>query len=253
MRISLISDLHLEYNSKHLLSDIKTLLPKADILVCAGDISNPFEYSYRRFLQKAKEIYKKVIVIPGNHEYYDISEAIALSYPKSMEESERQMRKVCEEVGAIFLQKEVLDIDNTRFFGCTLWANPFESGGEEEWKDRYDYKHISELETPEDYTNLHLDHKNWLKKELSQETSKNKVVITHHVPSYKLVDSRYEGCSRNGYYVSNCDDLMTKAGIWLAGHTHRYISEDIEGTRIFCNPIGYPWEESPYKPTVIEI
>lgn len=253
MRISLISDLHLEYNSKRLLGDMKHLLPKADILVCAGDISNPFELSYRRFLQKAKKLYKTVIVIPGNHEYYDTSEALSLSYPKRMKESERQMRKVCEEVGAIFLQKEVLDIDDTRFYGCTLWADPFESGGEGGWEDRYDYKHISELETPEDYVSLHRNHKSWLRKELFQKTPKRKVVITHHIPSYKLVDSRFEGCHRNGYYMSNCDDLVAEAEVWLTGHTHHYISEEIEGTRVFCNPVGYPWEESPYKPTVIEI
>lgn len=253
MKITLISDIHLEYNSENILKDLKKVLPQSDILICAGDISNPFEYSYRDFLQKAKKIYKNVIVIAGNHEYYQTSQALAIAYPKTMIEIENQIREICKDIGVIFLQKESVDIGNIRFYGCTLWADPFKSGGEEFWKDRYDYKHISDFKTPKDYLKLHLDHKDWLCKKLSEKTSKYKIVITHHIPSYKLIDNKFIGSARNGYYASECDDLIDKADIWIAGHTHRSIDQKLNLTRVICNPIGYPWEKSPYKKIIVKI
>jgi len=253
MKIALISDVHLEYNAKNVMKKVIDKIPSADILVCAGDIGNPFEHSYRNFLSKNKQLYKTIIVIPGNHEYYNTSEALALNQPKSMKESEIQIKKVCDELGVVFLQKGILDVGNVRFYGCTLWGNPGESGGERYWSERYDYKHISDLNTVKDYTSLHIDHKNWLESELSKPTSQRKIAITHHIPSYKLVESRYKGSPRNGYYASNCDDLVEQVQIWFAGHTHRYIFEDLGSTKIFCNPVGYPWEDKAYKSTIVEI
>lgn len=253
MRIALISDIHLEYNAKNIMQKVLGKIPRADILVCAGDIGNPFERSFKNFLSKNKKLYKTVIVIPGNHEYYDTSEALAMNQPRSMKETENQIKRVCDDVGVVFLQKDILDVGDVRFYGCTLWGNPTETEGERHWFERYDYKHISDLNTVKDYMKLHIDHRNWLQRELAKPTSQRKIALTHHIPSYELVERRYKGSSRNGYYASNCDDLVDQVEVWLAGHTHHYIFQDLRSTRIFCNPVGYPWEVMPYQPTILEI
>ena len=46
------------------------------------------------------------------------------------------------------------------------------------------------------------------------------VVITHHMPSYKLVGNKYSGNPMNSFYASNLDELVKKADIWCCGHSH---------------------------------
>ena len=79
MKIQYASDLHLEFgdNSKWLKAN--PLVPSADILILAGDIGYLGDDNYKThpFWDQVSENYKKVIVIPGNHElykYYDINE-----------------------------------------------------------------------------------------------------------------------------------------------------------------------------------
>lgn len=248
--ITLISDLHLEYNDERIIE-----LPNADILVCAGDIGSPFTKSYKNFLQSIIDThnYKYIIVIAGNHEYYQHSEGLNLGHPRSMKDVEEQIKVICEELGVIFLQKSVFELPDVIFYGCTLWADPSISKGESEWRSRYDANHISDFKTVKDYIRLHEDHKNWLMTQLSKKSNKRKVVISHHVPSYQLVEKHFKGSSKNGYYVSPCDHLIEKADLWLCGHTHAAIDQRVRGVRCVCNPIAYPWEKSPYTMKIIKI
>ncbi len=243
MKIALISDVHLEYNTE---LDIE--LPEADVLVCAGDIGSPFTQAYTHFLKEMRAMYDTVIVIPGNHEYYQQSPAQSRTHPRSMRLTERRIQEVCKQTNVIFLQKEFVDIDNVRFYGCTLWADPFSSGGEGFWHGQNDSKHISDLERPEDYLKMHNNHRQWLDTALRKAPKDKKiVVVTHHLPSYTLIDPKFKHSKKNGYYASHCDDLLPHADLWLAGHTHRFMDYSLDGTtRFCCNPVGYPWESLQY-------
>lgn len=244
--IALISDVHLEYNT---LMDLH--IPEADILVCAGDIGSPFTRNYVFFLEKMVQKYKYVILVPGNHEYYQHSQALNRTYPRTISEVEQRLEKLCAELGVIYLQKRSVKIEGILFMGCTLWGDPTSSGGEEWWNERYDAKHIADFKNMDNYLMLHQEHKDWLEKELSK-TNKNKtVVVTHHLPSYGLIETKFKGSSKNGYYTSHSDELVEKADLWLAGHTHCFIDKKIKGTRCICNPVGYPWEDCPYKQDLI--
>ncbi len=242
LRIALISDVHLEYNTNLDLS-----LPEADILVIAGDLGSPFTKIYSHFLEEMTAKYKHVIIIPGNHEYYHHSEALNLAQPRSMKQVEEKLQRVCTSTGAIFLQKSSVEIGGIVFYGCTLWGDPSSSKGEEDWSDRYDSKYIADFKSVSDYLHLHQEHKEWLNSQLEKKTSKKVVVITHHLPSYKLIESKFKGSSKNGYYASDSDELVKMADLWIAGHTHCLIDKKIHNTRCICNPVGYPWEECPYN------
>lgn len=248
MKIALISDVHLEYSNGY--KDFA--LPKADVLVCAGDIGSPFTISYKRFLRDSCKKYKNVIVISGNHEYYNQSPCISVLNPRVIKDIEAKIQKVCDDVGAIYLQKKYVDIGYVRFYGCTLWADPTKSNGEKHWESRHDTKHIPDFKCVDDYINLHKDHKEWLEKELDKKFTTKRVVITHHLPSYKLIDPKFARSEKNGYYASECDKLIDKTDVWLAGHTHRYIETEIcDGTRLYCNPVGYPWEHICYNKSLL--
>ena len=241
--IALLSDVHLEYNIQ-----LDLNLPEADVLVCAGDIGSPFTKIYTQFLQKMVQKYKYVILVPGNHEYYQHSQVLNLTHPRPMSEVEQKIEGLCKELGVIFLQKSSVKIEGVLFLGCTLWGDPTSSGGEDWWNERYDAKHVADFKSVDDYLRLHQDHRDWLTTQLRRKSKLKRVVVTHHLPSYELIEPKFKDSPKNGYYTSNSDELVKKADLWFAGHTHCFIDKKVQGVRCICNPVGYPWEECPYHP-----
>ena len=72
LKIQYASDLHLEmYTNRDEISD-NPIIPVGDVLVLAGDITkmNDSHYSDQIF-DYFSEKWKLVIMIPGNHEYYN--------------------------------------------------------------------------------------------------------------------------------------------------------------------------------------
>jgi hypothetical protein len=76
-------------------------------------------------------------------------------------------------------------------------------------------------------------------------SSQAKVVVTHHLPSWRCVDSRYAQSVTNAAFCSDLDDLIGKASLWIHGHTHVSLDRMLEGTRVVCNPRGYPRRAMP--------
>src|SRR5579871_4464988 len=111
MRVTLISDTHIDHRDDR---DIPhDIFPEADILVAAGDIGDPHDVKYTMFLAAASEKYKHVILITGNHEYYN----------HDVVNTENYIRKIIEPFPNIhFLQKDKIVIDDIVFLGCTLWS-----------------------------------------------------------------------------------------------------------------------------------
>jgi hypothetical protein len=62
-----LSDVHLEFRQK-----LPRVVPKGDILILAGDIGYPFSGLYEEFLRKMTHSFKKVFLVVGNHEYYNL-------------------------------------------------------------------------------------------------------------------------------------------------------------------------------------
>jgi len=74
-KIQYASDIHVDYNEYpgNGYGVGFRLKKSADYLVIAGDISNDILLSIR-FLRKVQrtEHYKRIVFIPGNHEYYNL-------------------------------------------------------------------------------------------------------------------------------------------------------------------------------------
>ena len=72
--------------------------------------------------------------------------------------------------------------------------------------------------------------------------------MTHYLPSKLCITDKYKYNILNKFYYSNCDDLVKKAKIWCAGHTHDgHHIVNIDKTPICMNPLGYLWEHTDYK------
>ncbi len=234
LKIHLLSDLHLEFGNKKpkYLSKIST---EVDVLVLAGDVgsfSNTENISdYKKHIGYCASLFKHVIVIAGNHEYYGNTLPTVEGYIRNI---------ILDFSNVHFLQRQSIVIDGVRFIGCTLWSEPT--------IDKHlisDFTKIKYMSIPV-YKQLYNTDLKYLTKELLQLPDpdvKTTVVITHHLPSYQLVHQRYIDDPANCFFASNVEHLMKNVDYWLCGHTHTGIYKEINGCKCYINPYGYPFEK----------
>jgi len=252
MKIRLLSDLHLELYPQtemptaisapgiarqgYPLSNLK-FKKNADVVILAGDIGNPYQDSYINLLRLLSLTHTKVFVITGNHEYYN---------KRTMSKIDHKIKKLClDEDNIHFLQTDSIVYNRVKFIGCTLWSNPSNLSL---CKYMNDFNRIStddQTFTFDKYVSNHLAHKSWLETELdiAKDDSYDKVcVITHHLPSYALLDVEYIDHPLNSFFATDIN--TTKANVWCYGHTHKANHTKINNTEFHCNPRGYAHETS---------
>uniref|UniRef100_A0A6C0H5I3 Calcineurin-like phosphoesterase domain-containing protein n=1 Tax=viral metagenome TaxID=1070528 RepID=A0A6C0H5I3_9ZZZZ len=237
MIIRYFSDLHLEF-----IDDISFFISKIkkgnneEVCVCAGDIGNPYEPHYDIFMQFLSNNFTQSFIITGNHEYYNKK--------KSISEINYFLQTYFSKFNNItFLNNNFVYYNNYCFIGTTLWTNV--SDFSEKINDAYSIKDY--IENIEKYNENYRKSVEFLQNSL--ENNKNCVVITHHLPSYLLVDNKFKKPNMEGvnqWFYSNLDNLIndykSKIKCWIYGHTHipsHYLISDIP---FICNPIGYPCE-----------
>ena len=42
-----------------------------------------------------------------------------------------------------------------------------------------------------------------------------------------------------------------QVALWVHGHSHTAVDYDVAGTRVVCNPRGYPGEDTDFKPNLV--
>lgn len=250
MIIQYFSDCHLEfYPVEQVKSLAGSIDVKGDVLVLSGDIGNPLKTDnhYEIFLSILSAKFPMIFIIPGNHEYYGCN---------SMIEAQGQLARICGKFSNIHLLLDSwVDFGGFRWIGTTLWSKVDKKTG-------YfinDTKCIPDM-TIEMYNSLHKTSRLFLRKALA--VSKLKcIVITHHIPSYKLIHPRFltrNIIPYNQWFASNLNGLILensdKIAGWFYGHTHEGGDTELSGVEFHCNPIGYPGENSFYcyeKNTII--
>lgn len=242
MRIQYISDIHLEFYSA-LLKE-KRFSPQAEILCLAGDIGYPSKPIYRQFLKTVSEQYKKIFLIAGNHEYYN---------SESMESVQETISEIVAAFPNItFLDNSYEDYEGFRFVGTTLWSK-IPAPKLLTLQGRVcngpgalinDFDKIPDM-TPALYNELHEGACEFLEEALN-ESPLPVVVMTHHLPSFELIDPQYAKYKdMNAFFASSCERFF-KAPVraWIYGHTHTPAITIRDGIQFVCNPVGYPSESS---------
>lgn len=237
MLIFSVSDIHLD--QRETFEEILATFPPADLLIIPGDIGSPYNPLYEKFLRACRGIYQHVLVIAGNHEYYNSHD---------IDETTNHLRMINFRTGCIFLQKDFVEIDGIIFLGCTLWARikneeiPIALNQLRELKTvRRDGKLIS----LEQYHQMHTDHLNWLIGKLRDFQNENVVVITHHCPTYQLNDPAYAGYNLSSAFFNHLDRLINyPIVLWFCGHSHKAKTIKIGPTTVRLNPIGHQNETS---------
>lgn len=236
MKFALASDLHNEFYR------VPPTLPvvDADVLILAGDIETVASHD-NDWWDETCSHYKTVIYIRGNHEYYKTyyQDFPILYYPDN--------------VLAVGRMPTLIHIDRFRILAGTMWTNLHNPvSAEIAMTHMNDYRLIkyskdrSQFST-QDTTREHYSFMSAL------DEDKPNVVISHHLPSYWSIHPRYRHDFLNAAFATEMN--MTGVKLWVHGHTHEPCDYVKDGTRVVCNPQGYPNGEARpnYKPKVIEI
>jgi predicted phosphodiesterase len=237
MKIQYISDIHLELLFRNSIKSFnKIFRANAEILILAGDIGNPYKNEYKDFLEHTNNIFTKIFLIAGNHEYYS----------NGIDETKEKIKEICKDFNNIsFLDNSYEDYQNYRFIGSTLWTHID--------KPAFiinDTKMIKNFTIPK-YNKLHFEAKDFLEATFDQCKKDNikAIVITHHLPFYKLTHPNYQNSLYINYrqwFNANLDQLIIDNKIsitaWIYGHTHSTSIQNHYDINFYCNPLGYMGE-----------
>jgi predicted phosphodiesterase len=231
------SDLHIETGdtAPPALSLIK---PVAKNLILAGDIGRILKPTQlKTFLEDVCKHFAYVLYIPGNHEYYKVSDTDSYS----MEELLRDLHLLTREIPNLhILHRNSVVIGNVCVAGCTLWSMAV--------------KHVpSFIVRVHDmstslYNRMHLEDLDYIEKmiEYCKIQKLKLLMVTHHCPSYHLLKKTKKQDRYVYLYASNLDRLFYSANIhtWVFGHTHYNVDTiSRNGTRLVTNQKGKPRDE----------
>ena len=282
MKLRVISDIHVEFYScsDYVKSKLDKLfwdgkVPKSciedEILIIAGDLGvagtglskDSLNPDYKSILQYFSERWKHIILIPGNHEYYDRDKDVSLNDVDVMIEKE------CDKLGITFLNKNYVMVpeslvkdskpeslkqnryaeDRYAVLGCTLWSE----ATKEAYKGMND--RLKAILSHTELLKTHNEHKTWLKNTLKRLHKKGikTIVVTHHLPLMELTHPKYlnnEYKHLNSAYASKLNDIFEDLEIstkfipfYCCGHTHEKTETKLYDVNFLINPLGYPREK----------
>lgn len=256
MKIRILSDLHIDVSK----FELKPL--GEDLLILAGDISNKPEDTFnivKNYMTNSEE--NSVIFILGNHDYYNDTIIDRIKYWKHFGKQLGSNFHFLNQSSVIINSKDSSLSSGIEFYGTTLWSNvDLSNNTNNRFKLYKDFKHIRKNSiydriTPLDYINLYNQDIVKLNEFLDSKSDFKRIIITHHLPSYKSVSEKYKYNPFNDFFASNLDNLVLKhtesIKLWIHGHTHSSFDYNIGNTRILCNPRGYIDENTEFKHDLI--
>jgi predicted phosphodiesterase len=244
-----VSDLHLEYYCENM-NKIRRLFIDpmikrkvevgASFLLLAGDVGRPTSQSYSTFLKELAPHYDRIFVTTGNHEYYK------MPYD-TLAELDDKCREVCSEAGGniVFLQNERYDIDDKlSIYGGTFWTQIPVQKRHIVGAYVNDYRYIPNF-TTSNSSAMHETAISQLKAEMEKDPERQWIVMSHHMPSFDLIDDKYKNDPKNAdinFGFASEIELARDDRIhaWVYGHTHTPCQKG----KFYCNPIGYPGERN---------
>lgn len=261
VRFQYFSDVHTEfYEQNPEIIDGFNIQCEAPYLILAGDIGDPFSDVYTRFLTRLSNMFERVFIVAGNHEYYfhptnlayqqRLSQFIQSTAPSAHEWMELINDRISCVVNTFpnisFLNDTYYEIADTDIviFGATFWTDILPNEQEQVFAQINDYTMIPGL-TLSKVNGMHTTSRAALRDLLqgpivnAHSYVKKLVVVSHHLPSYKLISPKYKDSNINSAYATDIPESQSDAIVaWIAGHTHC----PIECGKFHVNPIGYKGE-----------
>lgn len=249
----LASDLHLGFGDLRIENK-----DNVDCLILAGDVveieqlkkdgsaKKPY---IAEFFKHINSEFKQVIWVPGNHEYY------GCYFMKKSEEDARAWLETNALDRIQFVNKETVLVGETPVHCATLWTDMNDGNawvGHQVQNGLNDYRYIrgahparagSKINTKE-IEIIHKSHLDFLDSASSDQ--KKCVVVTHHQPTLRALNSRYVSDIDYAYASDLSDFFLDRPQIevWCSGHTHAAMQQlDVGEQRFLTNCRGYHGHE----------
>lgn len=239
MTIQFASDLHLGFRENKKFLKANPLQPKGDMLLLAGDIV-PLGLidKHKDFFSYISNNFETVYWIPGNHEYYhtDLAEIRTENFQPLKE-------KIKENV--VLLNNKSIIYKNVELVFSTLWSHippQFEYTVQQSVNDFNLIKQNGKTITAKDFNELHKTDLEFLKTALAKPTDKQRIVVTHHVPTLKNYPKQYKNSDINSAFAVELHDFIesSNAAYWIYGHHHcNTPAFKIGNTTMLTNQLGY--------------
>lgn len=239
MKLQVVSDLHLEHRPL-VFNDI--IDPCADVIALLGDIGIPTDVSYQEFIKWCSINYQFVLVITGNHEYYNRSGI-------SIDNIDKIIESICDAFdNVVFLNNKTFKIGDVVFIGSTLWSWIPSEHVVHVWSKMNDYRLIwnsnGNLLTPYESRMMYIENIKWISNSVyAAYTGGSKVVVlTHHCPTLNGTSaSFYEGLPGTHAFATDLphDFPVSAVRLWCSGHTHHNFHHNESGFELLSNQYGY--------------
>jgi UDP-2,3-diacylglucosamine pyrophosphatase LpxH len=263
INIDYMSDLHMEINGN---VAEQIMIPKGtsdDVLILDGDItcyryfdpnrtdseSRGMRKRFAKFIHEKCGHYKKIIYIPGNHEYYGF-------YMDGADEWFQRQIEMIDSRLEVFNNKSYVN-EKFTIIGSTFWVG-FHDGLADPWMELIkrsvengmnDFRLIRpELDSKSPITadhvqEIHRKSFDFIKTcaEL-HDTDTPLIVATHHAPCMMSHSNARFGDNDLKYgYITEYGDWICDSKIdhWIHGHTHHNVEYDIADCKVQSAMYGY--------------
>ena len=234
MKFSLISDMHVDFPQP---KTPYSLLEER--VIVAGDTSNGLEGL--KYLQKLKSRGHTVYAVDGNHEHY---------------RNRTQDRSVAETTARFREDHRRYHDEDIPIVLANGW---YQVKNEAQWDSYMNDKRMTCLNM-ETINALAEEEFKAIKNTLLEwkDTQRTGIVVTHTAPCEETLNPRFSDHYSNEWYHNPLmypllGEFKDQILVWCHGHTHEAADKQVNGTRVVCNPRGYPGENPNWKPLTIEV
>lgn len=236
MKIQYCSDLHLEFQENKNYLKHFPIKPEGEVLLLAGDIVLfKAMKEHDDFFNYCSDNFETIYWIPGNHEYYhgDVG-------PGNLQPLYEKIRQ-----NVFLLNNQSVTYKNAELVFSTMWSY---ISPQNEWDIQQSVSDFSVIKnkgknfTPHDFNELHKTDLAFLKTALTTGTGKQKIVVTHHVPTLQHYPKQYKNSSINKAFAVELYDFIFDSNVayWIYGHHHCNVPAfKIGATTMLTNQLGY--------------
>lgn len=234
VKIQYISDIHIDTHTN--MPDIR---PVSNYLAICGDIGQPYAKNYKLFIKEQSKKFEKVFVVPGNHDF-----DLGPMYRKDrVDKWEPYIKNICDEFNNVYyLNRGTHHLNNNiLIIGSILWSKPMPLP-QTIWEKDNRMKQI--FIDHMDQHNLHVD---WISNTIDQNSDKKILILTHFVPTLKLIEEKYllKGKYTNSWFATDLEYLIKKpVKAWICGHTHSVQQCKINDVYCAVNALGNGYENN---------
>lgn len=262
MKFDLTSDLHLDFwvgvtgctkkqqASFHRL--LAALIPEtcSDTLLIAGDLGH-YNHQNKIFLEVAKQVYKNIVIVSGNHDLYMVSHGVCKRFNHSSIDRLNDMIETSRDMGIHYLQGNTVTIDGAVIGGTGMWYDNSYA------RNKFGYTNAAvdslwQLSMNDAKLIYWFDRYDWFAQEyqrMESIISESDVIMSHICPCSDVFPKHRREVTSTFYQFdgSKLFNQTKQNALWCYGHSHDTYSGEFDGHLLHCNPLGYPSDSIGYE------